>query len=231
MKTILLMLIAPLALLFPMDVQAQANNRPRDPGTSSGWKSLFDGRSLDGWEHVGPGKFVIENGVLRTEGGMGLLWYSREKLGNCVLRVVYKTVSPRANSGVYIRIADRPQDEWYAVHHGYEVQIMDSAPGPRGTGSVYTFAEAKARPAKAGEWNTLEITLKGNRVLTSINGVPVAEFDPSGPVPERKDKSPHGDPERGPRPESGFFGLQNHDQNSIVEFKEVSVRPLSPGSP
>jgi len=106
---------------------------------------------------------------------------------------------------------------------------MDSAPGSHGTGSVYTFAQAKARPAKAGEWNTLEITLKGNRVLTSINSVPVAEFDTSGPVPERKNKGPHGDPERGPRPESGFFGLQNHDQNSIVEFKEVSVLPLSPG--
>jgi hypothetical protein len=162
---------------------------------------------------------------------MGLLWYAREKLGNCVLRVVYRTVSPNANSGVYIRIDDKPRDEWYAVHHGYEVQIMDSAPDSRGTGSVYTFAEAKARPAKAGEWNTLEVTLKGDRVLTSINGVAVAEFDPSGPIPERKNLGPHGDPERGPRPESGYFGLQNHDGKSIVEFKEVAVRPLSTGSP
>jgi len=230
MRTIPLLMIALLTLLFPSIAQAQAN-RPRDPGSSSGWRSLFDGRSLDGWEHVGPGRFVIEDGMLRTEGGMGLLWYSREKLGNCVVRVVYKTASPRANSGVYIRIADRPRDEWYAVHHGYEVQIMDSAPESRGTGSIYTFAKANARPAKAGEWNTIEITLKGDRVLTSINGVPVAEFDPSGPIPERKDKSAHGDPERGPRPESGFIGLQNHDKNSIVEFKEVSVRPLSPSSP
>ena len=94
MKTILLILIAPLALVFPMNVQAQAD-RPSDPGTSTGWKPLFDGRSLDGWEHVGPGRFVVDNGMLRTEGGMGLLWYSREKLGNCVLRVVYKTASPR----------------------------------------------------------------------------------------------------------------------------------------
>ena len=72
MRTIPLLLIASLALLFPALAQAQAD-RPRDAGTSSGWKPLFDGRSLDGWEHVGPGKFVIENGVLRTEGGMGLL--------------------------------------------------------------------------------------------------------------------------------------------------------------
>jgi hypothetical protein len=229
-RTITLLTTASLVLLLPLIAQAQTD-QPRAPGTSPGWRPLFDGRSLDGWEHVGPGRFVIEDGMLRTEGGMGLLWYSREKLGNCVLRIVYKTASPRANSGVYIRIADRPRDEWYAVHHGYEVQIMDSAPGDRGTGSIYTFAKATARPAKAGEWNTLEITLKGDRVLSSINGVPVAEFDPSGPVPERKDTSPHGDPERGPRPEFGYIGLQNHDKNSLVIFKEVSVRPLSKTSP
>jgi hypothetical protein len=229
MKTTSSLLIVPLAFLFVPTAHGQADRR-RDAGASNQWRSLFDGRALDGWEHVGPGKFVVENGVMRTEGGMGLLWYSREKLGNCVLRVVYKAATPRSNSGVYIRIADRPPDEWYAVHHGYEVQIMDSGLETRGSGSIYTFATAKARPAKAGEWNTLEITLKGNLISTAINGVPVAEFDPSGPVPERKNKSPHGDPERGPRPESGFIGLLNHDQNSIVEFKEVSVRPLVTGS-
>src|SRR5690242_19024788 len=57
------------------------------------WWQLFDGKSLDGWEHVGPGSFVVENGTLRTEGGMGLLWYTRETFGDCVLRVVYKTTN------------------------------------------------------------------------------------------------------------------------------------------
>ncbi len=226
MRIIPLTMIASFTLLVPSMARAQAEP-PRESSTAAGWRSLFDGRTLDGWEHVGPGRFVVEDGMLRTEGGMGLLWYSREKLGNCVLRVVYKTGTPRSNSGVYIRIADRPKDEWYAVHHGYEVQIMDGAPGDRGTGSVYTFAKAAARPAKSGEWNTLEVTLKGDKVSTSINGVAVAEFDPAGPVPPRKDTSAHGDPERGPRPESGYIGLQNHDKDSLVFFKEVSVRPLS----
>src|SRR5204863_9377458 len=135
MRTIALLTIASFALLLPSTTRAQAD-RPREPGSSGGWRPLFDGRSLDGWEHVGPGRFVIEDGMLRTEGGMGLLWYAREKLGNCVLRVVYKTASPRANSGGYVRIADRPRDEWYAVHHGYEVQIRDAAPDARGTGSA-----------------------------------------------------------------------------------------------
>jgi hypothetical protein len=226
MRTIPLLMIASLALPTLSTARAQAE-RPRDAGASAGWRPLFDGRTLDGWEHVGPGRFVVEDGMLRTEGGMGLLWYSREKLGDCVLRIVYKTASPRANSGVYIRIADRPKDEWYAVHHGYEVQIMDSGPEDRRTGSIYTFARATAQPAKPGEWNTLEVTLEGDRVLTAINGVPVAEFDPGGPVPERKSTGPHGDPERGPRPRAGYFGLQNHDERSVVYFKEVAVRPLA----
>ena len=196
----------------------------------SDWKPLFDGKSLEGWDHVGPGRFAIEDGQLRTEGGMGLLYYSREKLGDCTIRVVYKLGTPRSNSGLYVRIADRPADPWYAVHHGFEVQIADGGQSARGTGSVYTFADARARPAKPGEWNTLEVTLRGNRVATAINGTQVADFDASGLKPEAAEKTGEGDPARGPRPESGYIGLQNHDKDSTVFFKEVSVRPL-PATP
>src|SRR3954453_3763476 len=189
-------------------------------------KPLFDGKSLDGWEHVGPGRFVVEDGQLRTEGGMGLLYYSREKLGDCTIKVVYKLGTPRSNSGLYIRIAEKPADPWYAVHHGFEVQIADGGRSARGTGSIYTFADARAQPAKPGEWNTLEVTLRGNRVSTAINGTPVADFDSSGLKPEAKEVTGEGDPARGPRPEAGYIGLQNHDKDSKVFFKEVSVRPL-----
>jgi hypothetical protein len=195
--------------------------------TAQDWRPLFDGKSLDGWEHVGPGRFVVEDGQLRTEGGMGLLWYSREKLGDCVLRVVYKTGTARSNSGVYVRIAEKPADPWYAVHHGFEVQIADGGSASRGTGSIYTFAEAKAQPGKPSEWNTLEVTLKGKRISTAINGTPVAEFDSSGLKPDAEEKTGEGDPARGPRPEEGYIGLQNHDKDSVVYFREVSVRPLS----
>jgi hypothetical protein len=191
------------------------------------WRPLFDGKSLDGWEHVGPGRFVVEDGQLRTEGGMGLLWYSREKLGDCVIRVVYKTGTERSNSGVYVRIAEKPTDPWYAVHHGFEVQIADTGRADRRTGSIYTFARANSQPGKPLEWNTLEITLKGNRVSTAINGTPVADFDAGALTPQATEKTGEGDPARGPRPEAGYIGLQNHDKDSIVFFKEVSVRPLT----
>jgi hypothetical protein len=215
-------LLAPLPAVFDC---ARADS-PRQQESAAAWRPIFDGRSLDGWEHVGPGRFVLEDGVLRTEGGMGLLWYSREKLGNCVIRVVYRKATERANSGVYIRIADRPKDPWYAVHHGFEVQIMDSGPAERRTGSIYTFSKAAGQPGKAGEWDTLEIALEGNRVVTRLNGAQVSEFDSSELKPQSSEISGEGDPARGPRPESGYIGLQNHDKGSVIYFKEVSVRPL-----
>jgi hypothetical protein len=193
-----------------------------------GWRRLFDGKSLDGWEHVGPGKMVLEDGLIRTEGGMGLLWYTREKFGDCTLRVVYKTTDKASNSGVFIRIADKPEDEWYAVNHGYEVQIWDGADALHCTGSIYSLSKSLASPSKVGQWNTLEITLRGQRVIATINGVKVQEFDPeTATIPERT--KPY-EPERGPRPESGYIGLQNHDdvgKGKQVYFKEVSVRSLA----
>jgi hypothetical protein len=193
------------------------------------WRPLFNGKDLDGWEHVGPGKMVVEDGVIRTEGGMGLLWYTREKLGNCTIRIVYKTTNRRSNSGVFIRIADRPRDEWYAVHHGYEVQISDGGDEYHRTGAIYSLSKATASPSRVNEWNTMDITLQGQRVKVALNGVLVQDFDPeTAVVPERKKSY---EPERGPRPESGYFGLQNHDDVASgmqVYFKEVSVRPLEP---
>ncbi len=194
--------------------------------TKKDFRPLFNGKDLEGWQHLGPGKMIVENGLLRTEGGMGLLWYTKEKFGNCVLRIVYKTTSKSSNSGVFIRVDEKPKDEWYAVHHGYEVQICDSADEYHGTGAIYSLSKSTGRPTKVGEWNTLEITLKGDRVIVSVNGEKVNDFDPKGPVPPRtKDY----EPERGPRAEIGYIGLQNHDdyaKDSYVLFKEVSVRPL-----
>jgi hypothetical protein len=198
-------------------------------GQSSAWRTLFDGKSLDGWEHIGPGKMIVEEGVLRTEGGMGLLWYTGEKFGDCVLRVVYKTTSRSSNAGVFVRIADKPKDPWYAVHNGFEVQICDVQDDYHGTGSIYSLSRMTARPAKPeGQWNTMEITLKGQRIEVAINGVKVNDFQSdTATVPERTKEF---EPKRGPRPSSGYIGLQNHDDYAQgaehVFFKEVSVRAL-----
>ena len=71
-------------------------------------KQLFNGKDLAGWSHAGKGSFLVEEGALKTEGGMGLLWYEGEKFGDAVIRVVYKSSSETANSGVFIRIPKSP---------------------------------------------------------------------------------------------------------------------------
>ena len=40
------------------------------------WKPLFNGKDLTGWKHVGPGNMTVENGLIQTHGGMGLLYWT-----------------------------------------------------------------------------------------------------------------------------------------------------------
>lgn len=184
-------------------------------------QQLFNGKDLDGWTMTGPGKFEIEDGMMKTTGGMGLLYYNRKPFGNATIKVVYKTSAGKDNSGVVIRMPEKPADPWYGVHNGYEVQIDAGGDEWHRTGAVYSLSPStKALQKGAGEWNTMEIQLKGPITVIRLNGEVVNEFDPSKPVPERKVWY---EPVRGPRPDVGYIGLQNHDGRSAVYFKEISV--------
>ena len=191
------------------------------------WKPLFNGKDLDGWtiaDAQGRPGFTVENGQIRTQAGRGMLWYTRQKIGNATLRVVYKMTDGQGNSGIFIRIPSEPPNEGFAIHHGIEVQIDDRDDDWHCTGVLYSMTKAKARPSKpAGEWNTMEITLDGLRTIVKLNGVLVTDYDGVSPVPEQTKSY---EPQRGPRPESGYIALQHHDDRAILYFKEVSVKPL-----
>jgi hypothetical protein len=188
-------------------------------------RSLFNGKDLDGWQQVGPGSFVVKHGMMKTEGGMGMLWYTREKIGHAKVRVVFKLTGKEADSGVFIRIPERPTEPWMPINRGYEVEIGDWPDDYSCTGVLYTFTKALARPIKpAGEWNTMEITIDGSRTVVYLNAVKVTDFTEGQPVPPKPPGS-H-DPDRGPRQDSGYIGLQNHP-GSEVYFKEVSLQPLT----
>src|SRR5271157_2507646 len=205
------------------------------------WKPLFNGKDLTGWKHVGPGNMTVENGLIQTHGGMGLLYWTGGKLGNCRIRVVYKMRDFNDNSGVFIRIPIEPREEWMTVHYGYEVQI-DNHPETSGedeyhvTGTLYSLAKPLAKPGKPGpQWNTMEITLDGPHTIVMLNGVKVTDYTEGDPVPDRKFWF---EGTRGRRPNFGWIGLQNHgnydeqkgkysDENAdVVFFKEVAMKPL-----
>ena len=180
----------------------------------------------------------VEDGVIKTEGGMGLLWYTGAKFGNCMVRVVYRTTTLDDNSGVFIRIPEAPGDPWQAVHTGYEVQILENFPAHYGARSTRRSTETSGtRPARSirlspalaapqhapGEWNTMEIELRGPRTVVRLNGVLVNDYTEGQPVPPRQHSY---EPIRGPRPDTGYIGIQNHHEPQTVHFREIGVAPL-----
>jgi hypothetical protein len=208
---------------------------------SDGWIQLFNGKDLTGWKHVGPGEMIVENGLMRTHGGMGLLYWTPGSVGNCIIRVVYKMRDENDNSGVFVRIPIEPREPWMPVHYGYEVQI-DNHPETSGedeyhvTGTLYSLTKPLAKPGKPGpQWNTMEITLDGPHTVVMLNGVKVTDYTEGDPVPDRKFWF---EGTRGRRPNFGWFGLQNHgnydeqkgkyenEDADVVIFKEVAMKPL-----
>ena len=245
----------------------ESERRGNGATAADGWRTLplvRDGKIHPAWDHVGFGGFVVEpDGSLRTENderGLGLLVYTKEKFGDCQLRVVYRSKDPGSNAGVFVRVDDgilKRLDEqppaakrnangtltdegvnamqeasekelgpWYAVHHGYEVQIADAGDEFHRTGAVYSFNRAEKAPDKPrDQWRTMLITLRGNVVEVDIDGQRVSTFDSAAAdLPPRKQW--HEPRREHRRPQKGYIGLQNHDPGDVVFFKEVSVRPL-----
>lgn len=195
-------------------------------------KQLFNGKDLTGWaripRHEGapadqkPG-FKVENGMLVSlpDTPEDDLWYTQEKIGNATLRLVYKVSDRTANSGVFIRIPEKPKSEDDCIDKGIEVQIDESGDEWHCTGVLYSMTQAKARPYKpAGEWNTLEITMKGPRTIVKLNDVLVTDYDGVSPVPPKRGKY---EPERGPRPDSGYIAIQHHGGAATVWFREIGL--------
>jgi hypothetical protein len=177
------------------------------PDNAESYHILFDGSGVKGWKQAGPGSLELKDGVLTTKGGMGLFW-NEAAFGDFILLLDWKSAKPEANSGVFVRFPDPGNDPWVAVHKGYEIQICDPAPAKHRTGSVYSFQDATEVPTKpAGEWNHYEIRAEGQRYTVRVNGKPVCDYT-------------------GDRGLEGRIGLQNHDDGSVVGFRNVRVAAL-----
>jgi hypothetical protein len=199
------------------------------PAKQLGWKQLFNGKDLSGWKHVGPGSFVVEHGMLKSQGGMGLLYSTVGPLSDCEIRVVYKMEHENDNSGVFIRIPSEPTEPWMPVNKGYEVQIdnhpeLSNEDEYHVTGTLYSLTHPRAKPGKPGpQWNTMLIRIEGPRTQVFVNDVKVTDYTEGQPVPDKKASY---EPDRGTRPDQGWIGLQNHSDKDVVYFKTVEVLEL-----
>lgn len=190
------------------------------PAVEAGFAPLFDGTSLAGWQMAGPGQFVLEardHGVMRSEGGMGLFWYTNRVFRNFVLRAEWQLSRPDDNSGIFFRFPDPGNDPFVAVREGYEMQIDDRGRDPQGrfddplymTGSIYGLAPARVLASRlVREWNTVEITANGQVLTVVLNGeVVVDQFN-------------------GNRRGDGYIGVQNHGSPSQVAFRNIRIMVL-----
>jgi hypothetical protein len=123
---------------------------------------LFNGRDLTGWKPRSQGVkngWLVRDGVLSNANpGNDLL--TERTFTDFQLRGEFR-YPKRSNSGIYLR-------------GRYEVQIEDNfgeEPECHKIGGVYGFLTPCLNMAKkAGEWQTLEITLIGRQVTIVLNG-------------------------------------------------------------
>jgi 3-keto-disaccharide hydrolase len=176
------------------------------------FETILDGTSLHGWKMCGRGIFVPGQRMIISKGGMGLLWYTKKKFRNFILRADWKTSASEDNSGVFVRIADPDDDPWIAVNTGYEIQIYDAEPedgnATHRTGAVYDFASPSTFASKGpGEWNIFEIHAIDQNYTVILNKKRVTDFT-------------------GNRQLEGYIGLQNHDAKSRVCFGRIAIWEL-----
>jgi sugar phosphate isomerase/epimerase len=168
-----------------------------------------------GWNHYGPGHFECDprTGVLKGQGGMGLLWYGR-KLKDFVLECEFKCSTESTNSGIFLRVPEVPVSDDY-IYHAIEIQIDDRSTGVHHTGAAYDIEAPRVLASRpTGEWNHIRIEFKGKRLTVVLNGQVVldGEAHPGGKV---RDLAPE-----------GYIGLQNHDSQSPPFFRNVFLKVL-----
>jgi hypothetical protein len=166
------------------------------------FRPLFNGRELDGWTPVGDANWSVEGGVLAADqGGMSFL-VSRDSFRDFDLRAEL-WVSDDANSGIFIRCADRTR---ITPATAYEVNVFDRRPDPTyGTGGIVDIAPVSPMPKAGGRWNLLEVSAKGDVLSVVFNGQKTV------------------DAVRNTAHAEGPIALQYG--SGVVKFRAVEVRP------
>jgi len=187
---------------------------------SEGWITLFDGKTLNGWEAPeSPESFRVEDGVILAKGPKSHLYYTGPVMDhdfkNFEFLVDIKT-EPGANSGVYFHTTF--QEVGYP-DDGFEVQVNNSSGDWKRTGSLYDIVDFGDTYVEDNEWFTMYIKVVDKNVLVKLNDRTVLEWDqPDGFTVTKAHP--------GRIISSGTFAFQEHDARSVIRFRNIKVRPL-----
>ncbi|MGE0866760.1 MAG: DUF1080 domain-containing protein [Vicinamibacterales bacterium] len=136
-----------------------------------GWTSLFDGKTLNGWNVVGDANWRVVDGYMEATSGGGYL-VTPNAYGDFQMSVDF-WVTPDANSGVFIRCADPMM---ITANNSYEVNIFDMRPDPKfRTGGIVNIASPTAMINAGNQWNTFVITAQGPKLTVVLNGTTVVD--------------------------------------------------------
>ncbi len=185
---------------------------------SDGFKPMFNGKDLSGWQTTG--NWIVENDstvALHPRPGehgwtrYGAYLTTAREYQDFILDLEFK-INRGGNSGVFLRVGD-PKSQ---VKSGFEVQILDThgkeKPNAHDCGGVIgTAAPSKNMAKPAGEWNRYTITCHGNELKVVLNGEQIIDLDLSNSG--LKD-----------RPLKGYIGFQ--DEGKFVWYRNVRIKEM-----
>jgi Domain of Unknown Function (DUF1080) len=190
--TLALVLTGAAGVNTPSHLSAQAG---------AGWTTLFDGKTLTGWNVLGDANWSVANGEIVATAGTGFL-VTPASYGDFQMTLEF-WVDDIANSGVFIRMSD-PKSVTAA--NSYEVNIFDQRPDQAyRTGGIVDVVKPNRVENAGGKWNTFDITARGPKMTIVMNGKTIAEVE-------------HAKFARGP------IALQR--SAGTVKFKNVRIRTL-----
>ncbi len=150
--------------------------RPLGPeAEEDNWRSLFNGKNLDGWTGVGKAAWTVEDGMLvgrqgenRAPGDL----LTTEDYSDFLLRLAYKVNWP-ANTGVWFR--------YQSPDVAYQADILEYTNPVAWSGTLYcpgklflAVNEDESLVNREG-WNTMEIRAEGDHVRIRLNEHLVAD--------------------------------------------------------
>jgi hypothetical protein len=172
-----------------------------------GWKLLFDGKSLDGWQPYvtftapATGDWVVADGAIVCPGTSSGWLASNETFTNFELKLQFRG-SEKTNSGVFLR----SEKEGAPHKTGYELQIWDYQPAGYNTGSLVGSLKASPATILDGQWNDYDITADGDHYVIVLNGKTILDGHDS-------------------KHTAGVIGFQCQKGNKI-EFRDIRLLPL-----
>ena len=174
-----------------------------DAEIADGWISLFDQRTLFGWQVPQSGNWRVEDAAIVVDQGEKSLLLTPFQLDDFELRCDFH-LSAGGNSGIFLRTADQAADP---ARDTYELNICDSHATHR-TGSLVGRVVAENVPAVEGAWHSFRVVCEGLRIQVWLDGQQIVDFTDMSESARR----------------TGRLGLQMNQGRAA--YRNVCVRPL-----